>query len=134
MRKYGLAWLLIAGGLTAFQLWSASSVFLEQKRKWQTRQEVERIAASTLRFYMGRRPPTGNAFWKELGREPLKDSWGSALYLEPVGKTHFRWRSAGPDRMLSTEDDIFADIPNTEGKVIIPPADDDSTPPARDAI
>jgi hypothetical protein len=89
---------------------------LWEKSRIEAQGEVKRLALVTLRLFRYGRPPTGEAFWKEIGRkDPMLDPWGKAYVLETPQAGLFLWRSAGPDEGYGTEDDLVAKIPYGEG-------------------
>jgi hypothetical protein len=50
-------------------------------------------------------PPEGQGL---NGSGELVDQWGTPYFFHQLSKTNMEIRSAGPDRMLYTEDDIVA--------------------------
>ncbi|RYZ99943.1 MAG: hypothetical protein EOP11_18855 [Proteobacteria bacterium] len=75
-------------------------------------QAVRRIAENSYRYFEGRRPPSGEAFWAAVGKPaPLRDPWGEEYRMEHLADGSFLCRSAGEDRRANTSDDIIHLIP-----------------------
>lgn len=95
--------------LTLLALFGFYSGIKEEKSVIETKEELRRLSAVSLRMFKGKTPPTEAIFWKELGRAPMKDHWGQDYRLES-GAAGILWRSSGPDRLLHTSDDIVVPV------------------------
>jgi hypothetical protein len=81
-------------------------------RRVDARQAVRRIAENSFRYFEGRRPPAGDAFWKAIKRDvPLVDPWGRPYAVEHREDGGFLCRSAGQDRVFDTDDDLVFEVP-----------------------
>lgn len=131
-------WLLLFLALSfSHGVWMAARL-REESRKLDARDDVRRLSKVTLQFFKSGTPPSGDVFWKTIGRsEPLRDPWGLAYELDSPGPHEFRWASAGPDQKLRTSDDIFSRVPFGDGMGIDftqPHLEGDQAPLSKDAI
>jgi hypothetical protein len=109
-----ILWLLIllsfSGGVLASMVQSGRAAL----RIVDARETEKRLVKSTLVFFGGKRPPAGEAFWKEIGRPALLDPWKNPFEIEVPVAGQFRWRSRGPDGLRATADDIIVESPYGE--------------------
>lgn len=129
-------WLAVVLLLTAAQGAYLVSQGITHWHRIEARLEVKRLAENTLRFYEARRPPTGDEFWRAVGRsEPLRDPWQQPYALDIPQEGTFRWRSAGEDQRLGTADDLSAEVPYGERLLqdLTRPTVDDFRPRSLDA-
>lgn len=109
-------WLIVTLALSLGLLFTLGRNFREESRREEAREDVKRLTKVTLRLFQNRRPPTGEHFWKEIGRaEPLRDPWGTPYRLEASSKTSFLWRSAAEDLRYQTGDDVLVEVPFGDG-------------------
>ncbi len=129
-------WLALVLLLTAAQGAYLVSRGITHWESIEARVEVKRLAENTLRYFEARKPPTGEAFWRTIGRtEPLRDPWGQPYVLDIPQEGSFRWRSAGPDQRLGSADDLSAEVPYGERLLqdLTRPSVDDFRPRSLDA-
>lgn len=129
-------WLALVLLLTAAHGADLVSQGITHWRSVEARLEVKRLAENTLRYFEARKPPTGEAFWRTIGRNtPLLDPWGQAYALDIPQEGSFRWRSGGPDQRLGTPDDLSAEVPYGERLLqdLTQPSVDDFRPRSLDA-
>lgn len=111
-RALAFSWLLCLLLLTAGQGLAIARLGQNFYRSIEAREAVRRIAENAFRYFEGRRPPEGAAFWKALNREtPLHDPWGQAYIVEHKTDGGFLCRSAGADGVVQTDDDLIREIP-----------------------
>jgi hypothetical protein len=106
----------------------------QARRAVDTLDKMRKLAAIAAHNFPDQAELSDEAFWKYLNRanDPMNDAWGGKLSLEAregQGGREFFWRSAGPDRVRSTGDDL-------ERKVVwadraYPPKDEPSATDAR---
>ena len=92
----------------------------EEQKILRVKSHLSRLAALSLQNFPERGLLKADGFWKAIGNEkPIQDVWGTAYDLESQeGGNRLFWRSAGPDKVLGTMDDIRAQIPYSDGPKI----------------
>lgn len=111
-RALSFAWFFAIALLTLSQGYSLARQGADWFRRIDARLSVRRIAENSFRYFEGRRPPAGEAFWKAIGRNaPLNDPWGHPYVIEHRADGGFLCRSAGEDGFRDTGDDITFDVP-----------------------
>lgn len=109
-------WLFICLFLTVLQVQLITRRLAREQLKIEAHEGISRLVKVTIQLFQNGRPPTGAAFWKELGRtDPMLDPWGKPFVLETSQQGVFVWRSAGPDGGYETKDDIASPIPYGDG-------------------
>jgi hypothetical protein len=124
--------LLLTGLYAAYMV----RLYLQQREIQQMLVGMRRLAALVIQDYPDRQPPTqeGNRdFWRHLGRKgPITDAWGLPFVLErreqAGGGAIFVWRSAGPDQLWDTADDLEVVVPYADKPKGQP--DFDAAPPS----
>lgn len=116
-----VARLLFFSAIVFIPLWKSYSmgkVFIQEKAIVETRQSLRRLSTLTISQYPESFPPKVEAnkeFWSKIGRtDPMRDYWGTEYRLlarQEKGRVEFFWRSAGPDGMWQTADDVEFQIP-----------------------
>ncbi len=107
MKKIWLAVLLFCT-VSLAALWIQD--FARIRKLGEAREQQQRLVRASLQLLQGARPGLKD-FWQQIGRkEPLRDPWGNPHRLED----HL-WRSAGPDGLYLSADDLVAQIPGEEG-------------------
>lgn len=130
-------WLFLLAVLTAAQIWAGAHGLIERKRRFEANDDLGRLIRVSLKFFGDGRPPSTEEFWKAVGMaKPLLDPWGTPYRLESSESIAFLWRSAGPDRLYGTADDLQVRVPFGAEQIpgLPDPAFEDPTPPSRDVI
>lgn len=114
----GFVFLFFAFLLSSYEATKmAERVFLLTK-SMQATEELGRLQRATIRGFHDKKPPAETEFWTEVKRaDPLKDPWGMPYRLAKIGED-LVWVSAGPDRILSSKDDLAKYILVRDGVIV----------------
>ena len=101
-------------GLATEALDREAAEHLRRLRVLQEREDVHHDARAGLEFLASRlwahRSAEGE-FPADLSERSPQDPWGTRLRYERLGPDRATLTSAGPDRMLGTEDDLVLELP-----------------------
>jgi hypothetical protein len=105
--------------VTGAQLVLVNHRLAAEKTVAETKQNVKRLASLTLDVFHGQDPPEGASLWAAIGRtSPMVDPWGQEYRMEVLQGQFYReyiWVSAGPDRVMGSQDDLKARVPFQHG-------------------